>query len=195
MNLEQITGLTFVEIPAGTYTVGLDQNQAKLVTASERTWMIPNYIPVQSIQLPSFFISTDVVRLSHWQKLQNSPFAGALQAAITKDDLLSHQYNFIRDVRYGHKLGWYQVVKDREEINPALTLPFSKSVKFAQILGTTLPNWAQWEVSARGSQAYLFPWGDTFDLNKVKLSYLHYSYTWEDPESIMVLCRETDHIS
>ncbi len=190
-NIEQVSGLTFVNIPSGIYTVGADDTQAKLVLVPEAR---EEHFPPTQVELSSFFISTDVVRLSHWKRLKTSKFAKALKGEISPEEIDLHNYNLVRDIKYGYDYSLQKFAKDRDEADPALTLTFSKSVQFAQILGTTLPNWAQWEVATRGAQAYLFPWGNEFDLNKVKLSQLHYRYTWEDPESVMGF-RETEYIS
>lgn len=190
--LEQLTGLSFIQIPAGTYKVGIEPEHTYLALAPRETSYRSLFIPPTSITLPTFFISEDLVRLSHWQKLQRAEFATALNACVTPDAIRLYHDNLIRDIQYGMDLGFKQCAKDIQEANPALTLPFTMGEGIAQILGMTLPTWTQWEVAARGEQAYLFPWGNEWNLDRIQLSYLPYTYTWEDPQSTMGLFRERE---
>ncbi|MDY7014881.1 MAG: SUMF1/EgtB/PvdO family nonheme iron enzyme [Cyanobacteriota bacterium] len=195
-SLERATGLTFVPIPAGTYQVGIAGELAKpaLEQQSPTKYVFNQYFPETRVELPAFWIATDLFRLSHWQKLQQSSFAPTLQKIISSQDLENYKYNWVSDIKWGMNYGFKPSVKDKIEADPALTLTIEQSQALARILGTTLPSWAEWEVAARGKDRYLFPWGNTFDLSRVKLSNYHYSYTWEDPESTMGF-RETESIS
>jgi len=49
----------------------------------------------------------------------------------------------------------------RENIN------WYEAVAFCELRGGTLPTEAQWEFAARGPDAYIFPWGNEFDGNRV----------------------------
>lgn len=195
--LEKATGLTFVYVPAGTARVGITSERFKFVIdkSSFSDYYSSKYFPETQVSLPDFWIATDLFRLSHWQQLQQSCFALALQKAISPQEIDNYKYNWVSDVKWGIDFGFKVFAKDKFEADPALKLTLEKSTIIAKILGMKLPNWAQWEVATRGREGYLFPWGNSFDLSQVQLSYLRYSYTWEDPESTMGLGRDTEYIS
>ncbi len=196
-SLEQATGLTFVYVPAGTAPVGITRERFKFVIdgSSYSDYFFSKYFPETQVSLPGFWIATDLFRLSHWHQLQQSCFALALHKAISPQEIENYKYNWVRHVKWGMDFGFQVFAKDKIEDDPALTFTIKSSKIIAHILGAKLPTWAEWEVATRGREGYLFPWGNTFDLSQVELSYLLYRYTWEDPESIMGLCRETEEIS
>ncbi|MEM9541149.1 MAG: SUMF1/EgtB/PvdO family nonheme iron enzyme [Cyanobacteria bacterium P01_E01_bin.42] len=199
--LEEATGLNFVFIPTGSYRVGIAKEQARVIISPEE--LIDDsptryycdraiaHFSERRVELPGFWIATDLFRLSHWQQLQQSAFASYFRNAGSPQ----YEENWVHDIRCGINRGFKQFPKDRMERDPAVTATFEKSSDFARILGLRLPNWAEWEVAARGPESYLFPWGNTFDVYRVQLSYLNYGYTWEDPQSMMGLYRDTADIS
>lgn len=189
--LEQISGLTFIYIPSQTYHLGISKKQAKLVLNQNP---LNYYIPEVEVDLPGFWISQDLFRLSHWQKLIRSPLGLNFKNILSSSEVENYKYNWVRDVNWGIDYGFKSFPKDEIELDPALNLTFEKSQALAQVLGLQLPNWAQWEASARGVQGYLFPWGNKFNISQVTLQYLSYGYTWEDPESTMGF-RDTEYIS
>jgi len=171
-HLEQVSGLQFVKIPAGTYTVGDTKKASKFAIA------VSNKIRKQSpiclmrqtaVQLPAFYISRDVVRVSHWRRLLRSQFGKALKKAVPTALAKASGYNFVKDYRSGSK-EYKSFAKDKQEDDPALTLPYTFALKVASILGGVLPEWVQWEVAARGAESYLFPWGNQFELDKVQMT-------------------------
>ena len=171
-HLEKISGLQFVKIPAGTYTVGKTKKASKFAIA------VSNKVRKQSpiclmrqmeVQLPAFYISSDVVRVSHWRRLLRSPHGKALKKAVPTALGQAYRYNFVKDYRSGKK-EYHSFAKDELVDDPALTLPYSFALKVATILGGALPEWQQWEAATRGRESYLFPWGDQFELDKVQLS-------------------------
>ncbi|HEY9874745.1 MAG TPA: SUMF1/EgtB/PvdO family nonheme iron enzyme, partial [Candidatus Obscuribacterales bacterium] len=193
--LEEFSGLEFVYIPSGTYTVGIPKAAAHLALDHASGLSFGDYVPETKVTLEPFFISSKPVCLSHWHKLLHSPFSDALKNTITYDEIDLHYYNLLPNNKQGYGYGFKAFLKGRHEIDPPLTLSITKSFQFAKALGVSLPYWAQWEAASRGREGFLFPWGNTFDLTQVRLSYYRYSYVWEDPESDMGLGRDHDYIS
>ncbi|MEM9539504.1 MAG: SUMF1/EgtB/PvdO family nonheme iron enzyme, partial [Cyanobacteria bacterium P01_E01_bin.42] len=182
------TGLNFIFIPASSYQVGLVDNLARFVISPQ---LSVKHFPESQVELSSFWIATDLFRLSHWQQLHQSSFASYFKNFASP----KYEENWVRDIRWGHDYGFKLFSKDRIEKDPAITLTFQESRALSQNLGVRLPSWVEWEVAARGTESYLFPWGNTFDLSRVQLSYLPYNYTWEDSKSIRGIWRETEDIS
>jgi WD40 repeat protein len=189
--IERATGLTFVYIPPQIYALGIAKDRARLVLDKRP---LSYYIPAIQVQSSGFWIATDLFRLSHWQRLQQSALASALPNDISAQDIDNYKYNWVRDVNWGIDYGFKPFLKDKIEDDPALTLTIEKSAALATSLGLQLPSWSEWEIATRGEKGYLFPWGNRFDLSQVKLSSFSYGYTWEDPESTMGF-RETEWIS
>ncbi|MGB0384581.1 MAG: SUMF1/EgtB/PvdO family nonheme iron enzyme [Ardenticatenaceae bacterium] len=170
--LEKASGLSFVRVPAGRYRVGEAKKASKFAYPVSRKWRGKSPICIMrqtEVKVPSFYISTDVVRVSHWERLLQSKFGKKLEGAVPKAAIDWHGYNFVKDVT-SSGLKYKQFAKDQEEEDPALTLPYEMSLRLAKVLGGSLPEWVQWEVATRGAEAYLYPWGNEFDTDQIKRS-------------------------
>ena len=171
-HLEQLSGLQFVRVPAGTYTVGESKKASKFATPVSKK--VRRQSPIclvrhTQVKLPAFYISSDIIRVSHWRQLLRSEFGATLKKAIPKVMIEAHQYNFVKDYRSGVR-EYKSFRKDQQEEDPALTLPYESCVQLAEILGAALPEWVQWEAATRGPDAYLYPWGNHFELAQVEYS-------------------------
>lgn len=195
--IEDATGLDFVYVPEGTYGVGADPHETRMATTDpyKKSATKPGKgvcIPASQVAMPSFWISSDLVRHSHWQRLSASSLAASL-ASFTQEEIADYQRNLVAEHLYPEaKPCLREFIKDKVEADPALALKFERSAIFARSIGLEIPNFLQWEVAARGAQGYLFPWGDVLDLARLRLSNETYC-TWEDPESTMGMGRDTDH--
>ena len=79
--------------------------------------------------------------------------------------------------RYGHPdeppghgyapLGWSEVSRDAAEAAlPVTGVDWFCAWAYARFAGRRLPTEAEWERAARGKTARLWPWGDTWDVNR-----------------------------
>ncbi|MCP4148124.1 MAG: hypothetical protein GY757_10285, partial [bacterium] len=126
------------------------------------------------------------------KRLLQSEFGPALQKVISQDDIALYKYNWNYSVSGNKYYNITAVPKDRiGEKNPALTLPIDLCIRFAEILATSLPLLDQWEAASRGPKGLLYPWGNTFDIDIIRLENIQTYSRWEDDESIMGLWRES----
>jgi formylglycine-generating enzyme required for sulfatase activity len=56
------------------------------------------------------------------------------------------------------------------ETNPMVNVRWDDANEYARWAGAALPTEAQWEKAARGTDSRKFPWGNTFDPNKLRCS-------------------------
>lgn len=59
--------------------------------------------------------------------------------------------------------GWY--AEGRENF-PVTNVTLDSAIAYAEAIGATIPDRIRWEVAARGPDANIFPWGNTFDPTK-----------------------------
>jgi formylglycine-generating enzyme required for sulfatase activity len=135
-----------VAVPAGAFTMGRDDGPA-----DER--------PAHSVTLPDFRID----RLP----VTNRRFAGFLNAAGPLTARGEHRYDSDdADARIHRVNGVWQADAGYAE-HPVVEVSWAGARDFCQWSGARLPTEAEWEKAARGSDGHYFPWGNTFDPNRL----------------------------
>src|SRR5262245_1322950 len=83
-------GLTFSRIPAGDYSVGLDDHSVQLLANPPQiSWDgRPRTTPPRQVTVEAFFISTDLLRLEPWLALLAHPRLPGLADLISIDHLI-----------------------------------------------------------------------------------------------------------
>jgi formylglycine-generating enzyme required for sulfatase activity len=102
----------------------------------------PDESPEHQIDLEEFFISAKPITNAQYEKF-----------------VLSTGYK-----KPGHWIGG--VVPSQKKEHPVTYIDWDDANAFASWCGASLPNEAQWEKSARGSDGRLFPWGDAEPTNE-----------------------------
>ena len=71
---------------------------------------------------------------------------------------------FLRRTRRPAPPAW-KAIEDLDAIDeyPAVGMSWRDAQAYAEWVGKRLPSHAEWELAARGPEARLFPWGDTYD--------------------------------
>lgn len=133
-----------VWVPAGTFVMGMDQEQAdsvvkKLGYADWKEVWAWEWFPQREIWLPGFFVDRYPVTRERWER-------------------------FLNDTGYEPKKPLARLVdEERREAYaayPVVQVLWSEARRYANWAGKQLPSEAQWEKAARGTDARLFPWGN-----------------------------------
>jgi len=137
-------GAVMVYVPAGTFVMGMDREQADKVAKAlgykdYRTIAAEEWFPQRTEWLRGYFIDKYEVTNERWRKF----------VAQTKyDDTGKARKEPLSDDPSAYAA--YPVVR----------IYWDEAQKYANWAGKMLPSEEQWEKAARGTDGRLFPWGD-----------------------------------
>jgi formylglycine-generating enzyme required for sulfatase activity len=135
----------FVEIPAGTFTMGADRSRDELAFDNER--------PEHTVDLPAFFIARHEVTAGEYKKFAQAGKWSVDQRAAAIAD--THPVAFV---------SWTDALAYCRWLDSQLKASSSTPSRIAQALRegwrVTLPTEAEWEKAARGTDSRRFPWGN-----------------------------------
>eukprot|EP01006_Ploeotia_vitrea_P009334 TRINITY_DN21915_c0_g1_i1.p1 TRINITY_DN21915_c0_g1~~TRINITY_DN21915_c0_g1_i1.p1 ORF type:complete len:871 (+),score=39.49 TRINITY_DN21915_c0_g1_i1:40-2652(+) len=131
-----------------------------------------SYIPPRKVDLGGFFISVYPVRMTDWQNLMGRPeFQEKLSKIVTPTLAEGYKHNYCPQYLAGQMFGFTKHKKNQmdDTDSPSMELPYWTAVEVATALGCRLPTWQEWEVAARGPEAFLYPWGNQLQMDAVEL--------------------------
>lgn len=142
--------LGFVEIPAGPFRMGSDPGIDRLAFDNERWSASSNQ---GTVELPVFYIGRYEVTVAQFRAfVEATAFRADARALSGEPD---HPVGFVSWPDALAYCRWLETAL-REWKNPPLPL----SLLLGDGWHVTLPNEAQWEKAARGTDGRIFPWGD-----------------------------------
>ncbi len=149
--------LGFVEIPAGAFHMGSDKQRDRLALNDE--------CPAHQLMLPRYHMARYPVTVAQFRA-----FVAASGYEPANARSLQGVYN--HPVVY---VSWHDVWQYCRWLTACLrtwdaTPPLLAALLREQAWQVMLPSEAEWEKAARGSDARLYPWGDTFDASKGNMS-------------------------
>ncbi len=105
----------------------------------------PNEAPVHQVDLPAFMIDRFEVTNADFNLFVED--TGHVTYAETQDGLP----------------GWRDEFMEGEESHPVVRVTFDEAAAYCAWAGKRLPTEAEWEKAARGSESFLYPWGNSWD--------------------------------
>eukprot|EP01006_Ploeotia_vitrea_P049133 TRINITY_DN67314_c5_g18_i1.p1 TRINITY_DN67314_c5_g18~~TRINITY_DN67314_c5_g18_i1.p1 ORF type:complete len:678 (+),score=57.73 TRINITY_DN67314_c5_g18_i1:86-2119(+) len=176
----QLLGMRFCKIPAGTYCVGKPRG----IDPSEVSYKAQNGFAAEFFTSEKdytlntdLYVSEDVITVTMWLKMiKRYPH---LKKFVRYEDINLCGYNIINSGSAGRQAE--VISKDICEEDPALELPFASAAKVTAALFGTIPTWEQWEAAVRGPNAYLYPWGNTFDPITIEIEGQVHGYNIPNP--------------
>jgi formylglycine-generating enzyme required for sulfatase activity len=152
-----VDGQVRVRVPAGSFQMGTSASQAAdLASLFGLAGGLPSgEAPQFSLALPEFYIDRTPVT--------NAQYKAFLAAhpgwpVPYLDDSLAASYNWDKAAR--------SFPPGRDQY-PVVLVTWRDAAAYCQWAGGRLPTEAEWEKAARGTDARLWPWGNTFDATRL----------------------------
>lgn len=169
--------LTFCRIPAGDFIMGDEKdydNKPRKVTLPE--YFISQY-PITNAQFDAFVKAEGYLQEKYWQEAKQNGYwseAGIQSDIEKKPRIVPVSYQFLptyanHPVEY---VSWYEALAFTRWLNEQFqklgkfhVFNEKSLVTFQKDWQVGLPNEAEWEKAARGSDGRAYPWGEEFHLN------------------------------
>ncbi len=138
-----------VKIPGGTYYVGTDQVDEELEALNlglPEPWYVDEH-PYHSVRLRSFFLDTHEVTNAEYQQ-----YIDANPTVHAPDDWARRK------------------APAGKEFHPVVYVSWHDANHYCKWKGGRLPTEAEWEAAARGKQANIYPWGNTYKVSMANIS-------------------------
>ncbi len=135
-------------IPAGTAIIGSDQKEIDRLLRQEHVSrdMVLDEQPRKTVSLSAFYLDRYEVTNADYKK-------------------------FVEATRYQPPLNWQDgMYPPGAERHPVTFVSWSDAQAYATWAGKRLPTAEEWEFAARGARGQLYPWGNTFDTQRVNVN-------------------------
>ena len=136
--------IEWVMIPKGTFVMGATQEQRaeffKFSSPTFRKRLVDSAGPPHEVFIDGFYILRNLVT--------NHQYAGFMQATGRTHPDTGARF--------------------QGSNQPVVAVTWDDAQAFCAWLGARLPSEAEWEKSARGTQGYVYPWGNTWDATRLQ---------------------------
>jgi serine/threonine-protein kinase len=180
-------GMVMVDVPAGQFEMGssdaqLDRAMQACVEMGGRgdDCRRENYAkeqPVHTVVLDAFWIDQTEVTNAQFTAFLNEQGNQVEEGVSWLEPGAGH-----RGIVYGHIVendGIFQPQTGYEDY-PVIEVSWYGAAAYCAWAGGRLPTEAEWEYAARGPQATVYPWGDSFDGERANYCDARCSYNWGD---------------
>jgi len=153
-------GMTMVYVPAGTFEMGSDQEG-----------------PLHTVSLDAFWLDQTEVTNTMFTAFLNERGNQIEEGVSWLEPGAGH-----RGIVYGHieeQDGVFHPQSGYENY-PVIEVSWYGAAAYCSWVGGRLPTEAEWEYAARGPQAWVYPWGNTFDGARTNYCDENCSYKWRD---------------
>ena len=138
-------------IPGGTAIIGNDQKELDRLFRHEHVPqdMVLDETPRQTVALSAFYLDRHEVTNADYKK-------------------------FVDATRYQAPLNWQDgMYPPGAARHPVTFVSWNDAQAYARWAGKRLPTAEEWEFAARGAQGLLYPWGNTFDTQRVNINQIN----------------------
>jgi len=138
-------------IPANSAIIGSDQKELDRLFRQDHVQrdMVLDEKPRQTVSLPAFYIDRYEVTNAEYKK-------------------------FVEATRSQPPLNWQNgMYPPGTERHPVTFVSLRDAQAYAKWAGKRLPTAEEWEFAARGAQGFIYPWGNTFDTQRVNINQIN----------------------
>jgi formylglycine-generating enzyme required for sulfatase activity len=180
-------GMVMVSVPAGQFEMGTSEAQVDQALQACRAAyrgsrdcgpeVCAQARPVHTVALDAFWIDRTEVTNAMFAAFLNAQGNQVEEGVSWLEPGAGH-----RGTVYGHieeEDGVFRPAAGYEEY-PVVEVSWYGAAAYCSWVGGRLPTEAEWEYAARGPQATIFPWGDTFDGMRANYCDASCSYEWRD---------------
>ncbi len=153
-----------VNIPAGEFWMGSDRKSLKMAGLDWQDWMIDER-PYHQLHLPAYAIGR--------YQVTNAEYARFIRAGGYRQPEFWTEVGWQIKEYYGWTQPYFWTDKVWNPANyPVIGISWYECVAYCRWLTRVtgqlyrLPSEAEWEKAARGTQGYLWPWGNSWDPNQ-----------------------------
>jgi formylglycine-generating enzyme required for sulfatase activity len=154
-----------VYVPAGQFQMGSAENDPDA---------FDNEKPQHTVYLDAFWIDQTEVTNAQFAAFLNEQ--GNQTQGRTTWLQLESEYCLIEQVsgEYRPKSGY--------DDHPVVVVSWYGADAYCAWVGARLPTEAEWEYAARGPDGYIYPWGDTFDGERLSFCDANCTYDWKNTD-------------
>lgn len=173
--IRPIDGATLVYVPAGTFTMGIDYEEARAVQAMCKKYSGANAIsvcqpgsftneqPAHAVSLAGFWLDQTEVTNGRYRQ------CAAAGACTLPAELGSNsRESYYPDPAFANY--------------PVVWITRDQAAEYCAWVGGRLPTEAEWEYAARGPESLTFPWGNEFDGSRLNYCDVNCPVGLADPE-------------
>ena len=179
-------GMVMVYVPGGQFEMGMNDAQVdqalRVCDAAnddcEREWFKDEQ-PAHTVALGAFWIDQTEVTNAMFAAFLNEKGNQVEEGVSWLEPGAGH-----RGIVYGHiedNGGVFQPETGYEDY-PVIEVSWYGAAAYCSWVGGRLPSEAEWEYAARGPQAGMYPWGNTFDGERTNYCDARCAYDWRDTD-------------
>ena len=139
---------SMILIQTGVGIIGTDESEIAAFMRQERVSrdMLLDELPRRTVDIPAFYIDRHEVTNAEYKQ-------------------------FVDATRYQPPLNWENgLYPPGAEKHPVTFVSWDDANAYAQWAGKRLPTAEEWEMAARGIEGLHYPWGDTFDAQRINMN-------------------------
>ena len=151
-----------VLVPAGEFTMGTDDPNAP-----------EDQRPARKVNVDAFYIDKHEVTNAQFQEFILADGYNKREYwtqdgwSFIQKKRFFYAYPIKKSYRIDKPLGFGNNVISTAPDHPIIGVSWYESDAYAKWVGKRLPTEVEWEKAARGTEAYIYPWGNSFDFSKL----------------------------
>ncbi len=182
-------GMEMVYVPGGTFEMGstdteidaaFEQCEQDRGSGVCQRLFFERESPPHSVTLDAFWIDKTEVTNDQFERfVRDTDYRTDAEKTGTGWVYSGGSWNEVDGADWQHPNGRESSISDRTD-HPVVQVSWNDASAYCQWAGGRLPTEAEWEYGARGPDGIKYPWGDTFDGNRLNWCDANCTFEWKD---------------